>query len=113
MTKSKKNKELILKGIGGAPGITEGKVKKILSPFKAVKMNKGSIAVAEFTTPVLAYSLRGAKAIVCEKGTKTAHAAVVSREWGIPGLVGVENALKVLKNGQMIVVDADEGKIYS
>ncbi len=113
MTKLKKNKELILKGLSGSPGITEGRVKKILSPFKAIKVEKGSIAVAEFTTPVLAYSLRGAKAIICEKGTKTAHAAVVSREWGIPCLVSVKNALKVLKNGQWIVVDADEGKIYS
>ena len=106
------NKKPILRGIKGAPGVTEGRVRKILTPYKEVKFEAGYVAVTEFTTPVLALSLKEAKAIVCEKGTTTSHAAVISREWGIPCLVSVKEAMTILQDEDFIIVDADEGVIY-
>ena len=104
--------EVILEGIVGSPGLVEGKAWIIKDPEKKPDHVKSDyIMVADHTSPVLALALRGAKAIVCEKGTTTSHAAVVAREYGIPCLVSVKNALATIKNDDFIVVDADQGKV--
>ncbi|MFA5070233.1 MAG: PEP-utilizing enzyme [Patescibacteria group bacterium] len=103
---------IILNGIAGSPGLVEGRAWIIKDPEKTPKdLKPDYIMVADHTSPVLALALRQAKAIVCEKGTTTSHAAVVAREFGIPCLVSVKNALATIKNDDFLVVDADEGKV--
>ncbi|MCJ7604736.1 MAG: PEP-utilizing enzyme, partial [Dehalococcoidales bacterium] len=57
--------------------------------------------------------MKRASAIVTDRGGRTAHAAIVSRELGIPCIVGSENATSVLKDGQVITVDGSNGKVYA
>ncbi len=99
------------KGISACSGKVRGKVLKIDNPIKPVLGKKGYILVAPFTTPVIALAISQAKGIVCEKGGITSHAAIISRELGIPCVVGVTGILAVLKNNQLITVDANKGEI--
>src|SRR3990170_4579830 len=70
------------------------------------------IMVAEMTTPDYVPAMKRAAAIVTDKGGRTAHAAIVSRELGIPCVVGTENATEVLTTGQLITVDGSRGRVY-
>lgn len=74
-------------------------------------MNKGDILVAETTSPELIVACKKAAAIVTDIGGLLSHAAIVSRELGIPCIVGTENATKVLKDGDIVKVDAKKGTV--
>lgn len=99
-------------GLGASPGLVKGKVWLIKDPVAIVQPKPGYIIIAPFTTPVIAPAIATAKAIVCEKGGITAHAAIIAREFGIPCVVGVKNVLETFRNNQMIVVDANKGIVY-
>lgn len=73
------------------------------------KMNKGDILVAQSTTPELVPLCKKAKAIVADQGGMLSHAAIISRELNIPGIVGTNNATKLLKDGDRVEVDAYKG----
>jgi len=73
---------------------------------------QGDVLVAEMTTPDFVPAMKRASAIVTDRGGRTAHAAIVSRELGIPCVVGTGNAMAVLKDGQEITVDGSKGKVY-
>lgn len=75
-------------------------------------LGKGGILVTEMTTPDFVPLMKRAGAIVTDKGGRTCHAAIVSRELGIPCIVGTGNATHLLKNGQVVTVDATAGKVY-
>jgi phosphoenolpyruvate synthase/pyruvate phosphate dikinase len=75
------------------------------------KVKKGDILVASMTRPEYMPALRKAAAIVTDEGGITCHAAIVSRELGIPCIVGTKIATQVLKDGQRVEVDADEGVV--
>lgn len=75
------------------------------------KMNKGDILVAKTTAPELMISCEKASAIVTDIGGLLSHAAIVSREFGIPCIVGTGNATKILKDGDEVEVDADNGVV--
>ena len=118
--KSKENaKELpeikakpILTGVAASPGITAGKVRIVPTASQIKKVKKGDVLVAEMTTPDFVPAMKKATAIVTERGGRTAHAAIVSRELGIPCVVGTESALKILSDGQEITVDGYRGQVY-
>ncbi|HDI11958.1 MAG TPA: phosphoenolpyruvate synthase, partial [Candidatus Bathyarchaeota archaeon] len=85
----------------------------IFSPEDAEKlMQKGDILVTTMTNPDFVPYMRIASAIVTDKGGVTCHAAIVSRELGIPCVVGTENATKVMETGKEYTVDARNGIIY-
>ncbi len=73
------------------------------------KMEKGDILVAETTAPELIVACRKAGAIVTDMGGLMSHAAIVSRELGIPCIVGTKVATKILKEGDLVEVDANKG----
>ncbi|MEK7587161.1 MAG: phosphoenolpyruvate synthase [Patescibacteria group bacterium] len=99
-----KGKTLVTGTAVGAK-ITTGKVHIILSPKQLGEFKKGEILVTEITDPDWEPIMKIASAIITDKGGRTSHAAIVSRELGIPCVVGTGNATKILKNGQMITVD--------
>ncbi len=103
--------KIILKGTTASLGIVEGKVKIITDPYKST-INKGEILVTEMTTPRFTHLIMKAGAIVTDIGGMLCHAAIISREYIIPCIVGTEKATQVLKDGQKIIVNANEGKIY-
>ncbi len=75
------------------------------------KMRQGDILVAETTAPELIVACKKAGAIVTDMGGLMSHAAIVSREFEIPCVVGTKNASKILKDGDVVEVDADRGVI--
>ena len=104
--------EAILNGLGASPGNATGKVKIVYSPQDLTKIEKGDILVAVMTNPDYVPSMEKAAAIVTDEGGTTSHAAIVSRELGIPCIVGTGNATKLLKEEQLITVDGSRGKAY-
>ncbi len=102
----------VLKGSPASPGIITGKVVIIRDPKDNDKILKGDILVAPMTTPDFVPAMKRAAAIVTDRGGQTSHAAIVSRELGVPCVVGTGNATTKLKNGDIITVDAQKGEVY-
>lgn len=102
----------LLSGSPASPGIGIGPVRIIHSPNEIDKVKKGDVLVAPQTNPDYVPAMKRAIAIVTEKGGRTSHAAIVSRELGIPAVVGVEGATKVLKNDMTVSVDGKAGEIF-
>ncbi len=103
---------VLLSGEKASPGIASGPVQIVPQASQIDKVKSGDVMVAEMTTPDFVPAMKRAVAIVTNRGGRTAHAAIVSRELGIPCIVGAEKATQILKNGQVITVDGSHGKIY-
>lgn len=103
----------ILAGLAASPGIAVGPARIVPDASHIDKVKDGDILVAEMTTPDFVPAMKRAAAIVTDRGGRTAHAAIVSRELGIPCVVGTGTATNVLSDGQLITVDGYEGKVYS
>jgi pyruvate,water dikinase len=104
--------EAILTGSPASPGVASGPVKLVPDPSQIDKVLDGDILVAEMTTPDFVPAMKRAAAIVTDRGGRTAHAAIVSRELGIPCVVGTEKAMATLKDGQVITVNGTGGEVY-
>ncbi|AGG06190.1 MULTISPECIES: phosphoenolpyruvate synthase [Dehalococcoides] len=104
---------IMLQGAAASPGLATGGVKILQDPSEIDLVLPGDILVAEMTTPDFVPAMKRAAAIVTNRGGRTSHAAIVSRELGIPCVVGTGEATKVLKNDQMITVDGTHGKVYN
>jgi pyruvate, water dikinase len=107
--------ETIMKGISIGGTIVNGKVKLVHDTTDLRGIDENTILVTEMTEPDWVPALRNAAGIVTDFGGRTCHAAIVSRELGIPAVVGTGNATKTLKDGQEITIssaEGDEGKIY-
>ncbi|MDI6815220.1 MAG: phosphoenolpyruvate synthase, partial [Dehalococcoidales bacterium] len=103
---------VLLSGTPASPGMASGPVKIVYDASQIDKVERGDILVAEMTTPDFVPAMKRAAAIVTERGGRTAHAAIVSRELGIPCVVGAEQAMATLTDGQIITVDGSQGKVY-
>jgi phosphohistidine swiveling domain-containing protein len=98
-----------LRGSTAYAGKTQGKVKIINRPEDMQKMEDGDILVSVATTPSIVPAMKQAAAIVSDEGGLTCHAAIVSRELRIPCVVGTKVATRVLKDGDLVEVDAEKG----
>lgn len=98
-----------LTGMCACPGKARGRVKIVNLQEEISKMQDGDIMVAHTTFPALVPAMKKAAAIVTEDGGITCHAAIVSRELKIPCVVGTKIATKILKDGDMVEVDATKG----
>ncbi len=109
--------EVILKGLPASPGYATGSVKILMDPSEMDKISNGEILVTKMTAPDWVPIMEKAKAIITDEGGLTCHAAIVSRELGVPCLVGTSSygkkATEVLKDGQLITIDARNGVVYS
>jgi len=108
---SSSNKQVQLKGTPAFCGKAKGRVKKILEEKDMPKFNEGDILVSYATNPNLVPIMGKAAAIITQEGGLTCHAAIFSREFSIPCIVGVKNVLDGLKDGDMVEVDAYKGEI--
>ncbi|MEK7551555.1 MAG: phosphoenolpyruvate synthase [Patescibacteria group bacterium] len=104
--------KLILKGGPASPGISSGPVRIVLSAKEIGKVMPGDVLVAPQTNPDYVPAMKKASAIVTDSGGTTSHAAIISRELGIPAVVGTHEATHKLKNGNVITVDGTKGEIY-
>ena len=82
-----------------------------IGKYVELKVKKGEILVTTMTSPDFVPAMKLAAAIVTDRGGITSHAAIVSRELGIACIVGTERATKILKDGDLVEVDANEGTI--
>ena len=98
--------------VSAGSGKVKGRVKILLSPRNLEKMKKGDILVAPMTSPDYIVAIRKAAAIVTDEGGLTCHAAIVSRELGIPCIVGTKIATKILKDDDKVEVNANHGVVY-
>jgi pyruvate,water dikinase len=102
----------LLQGEPASFGIGFGKVVKISSAKEIDKVKEGDVLVTEMTAPDFVPAMKRAAAIVTDKGGQTSHAAIVSRELGVPAVVGAKIATKILKSDQIITVNGSTGVVY-
>ena len=102
----------VLKGISASIGIASGSVKIIHSPDQMDVIKEGNVLVTEMTSPDYVPAMKRSAAIVTDTGGQTSHAAIVSRELGIPCVVGTGTATHTLKAEMVISVDGAKGLIY-
>ncbi|MFH1180988.1 MAG: phosphoenolpyruvate synthase [bacterium] len=107
--KIKTAKNPILTGAAVGNKIGQGKVRIIQDVSKISEFERGEVLVTRMTDPDWVSIFPLASAIITEEGGKTCHAAIVSRELGVPAIVGVKNAVKILKTGQIITADCSQG----
>jgi len=105
----KTSQKPILTGIAVGDKIGQGRARIIKSISKISQFKKGEVLVTKMTDPDWVPIMRIASAIVTEEGGRTAHAAIVSRELGLPCIVGAKKATKILKAGQEVTVDCTQG----
>jgi pyruvate,water dikinase len=103
---------VLLTGQPASPGVGIGLVKVCLDPREMDIVKQGDVLVAEMTTPDFVPAMKRASAIITERGGRTCHAAIVSRELGIPCVVGVHQATTSLELGRQVTVDGSSGKVY-
>ncbi len=108
-TRLERNQGHTINGMPAFPGVVVGKVRMILVASDVIKMEKGEILVAKYTTPDYIFAFDKAVAVVTDEGGITSHAAVVAREMKLPTVVGTGNATTVLNDGDKIRVDATKG----
>lgn len=107
--------KVLVQGAAVGARIGHGKARSIKDPSQLDEFQQGEVLVAPLTDPDWEPIMKKASAIVTDSGGRTSHAAIVSRELGIPAVVGTGNATKVLKNGQEITVvcsEGEAGKVY-
>ncbi len=103
----------ILEGQAASPGTGSGPAVIIKDPKELKRVRSGQILVTEMTTPDFVPAMKKVKGIVTDQGGQTSHAAIVSRELGVPCVVGTNTATKIIKEGDLVTVDGTSGKIYS
>ena len=109
-------RKIVVKGLPASPGKAAGRAHVIENPEDIDDFKEGEILVTTMTAPDWVPAMKKAKAIVTDAGGMTCHASIVSRELGIPCIVGTksrsEEATKTITDGQMITVDATNGIVY-
>jgi pyruvate, water dikinase len=111
----RKRGRVLLSGLAIGDAIAAGPVCRLRSPAEAARFNDGAILVTATTDPDWLPIMRRAAAIVTDHGGRTSHAAIVSRELGLPAIVGTGNATAKLKSGQPVTVscaEGDQGFVY-
>ena len=103
--------EVLLRGLGAAPGAASGPVRILGALAEAEKFGDGVVLVTRMTSPDWVPLMRRAAAIVTDSGGMTCHAAIVSRELGIPCVVGTQRATTKLRDDELVTVDATRGLV--
>ncbi len=102
---------VLVRGLGAAPGVGSGPVRILRSLEEARDLAAGDVLVTHMTAPDWVPLMRRAAAIVTETGGMTCHAAIVSRELGLPCIVGTGDAMSRLRTGELVTVDAGRGLV--
>ena len=102
----------LVQGLSASPGIARGKVILVEDMEEIASVKEGDILVTGMTNPDMVPAMRRAKAVITNEGGRTCHAAIVSRELGIPCIVGAGDATEHLDDDMQVTVDATRGVIY-
>ncbi len=102
---------VVLSGLGASPGRASGGVTTVEDLGQLDAVGEGDIIAAEMTTPDMVPAMKRAAGLVTDEGGMTSHAAIVSRELGVPAVVGTGNATDRLRDGQTVTVDGEKGAV--
>ncbi|UPV73006.1 phosphoenolpyruvate synthase [Halorussus limi] len=105
------NGDVLVSGLGASPGMASGAVRIVDQLDQLDKVSDGDIIVTEMTTPDMVPAMKRAAGIVTDEGGMTSHAAIVSRELGVPAVVGSTDATATLTDDQRITIDGDKGTV--
>jgi len=103
--------EYLLSGLGASPGTASGEVRVVTKLDHLDQVGQGDVIVTEMTMPDMVPAMKRAAAIVTDEGGMTSHAAIISRELGVPAVVGTGGATHTLENGQVVTVDGEMGAV--
>lgn len=104
---------LVDSGTCAAPGVGVGHVVHVAGRDDALALPRGSVMVAVEALPDLALALPRASAVIAQRGAVSGHLAATAREFGVPALLGVDNAASALEQGSLVTVDADARRVYA
>jgi len=102
---------ILVQGLAASAGRASGLVRVLHSPDEGHELQNGEVLVAPMTSPDWVPTMRRAAAVVTDGGGMTCHAAIVSRELGVPAVVGARNATTVLRDGELVTVDGAQGVV--
>jgi len=102
---------VLLQGLAASTGVASGAVRVLMSPKEGHQLQRGEVLVAPMTNPDWVPTIRRAAAVVTDGGGMTCHAAIVSRELGVPCVVGARTATTTLRDGEVVTVDGARGTI--
>jgi pyruvate, water dikinase len=102
----------LLQGLAASKGSASGRVRVLQSPKQGHELQAGEVLVAPMTNPDWVPTIRRAAAVITDGGGMTCHAAIVSRELGVPCVVGARTATTALHDGQVVTVDGARGAVY-
>ncbi len=105
--------QVLVRGLGASPGTATGAVRVLHNPEEGAALVQGEILVAPMTNPDWVPVLRRAGALVTDGGGMTCHAAIVTRELGVPCIVGARRATEVLRDGELVTVDGTKGVVVA
>ena len=103
----------VVRGMGASPGVATGRVRVLASASESSQLQQGEVLVATMTSPDWVPLMHRACAIVTDAGGMTSHAAIVSRELGIPCVVGTRTATQVLQDGMLVTVNGKDGSVVA
>ncbi|PSQ13286.1 phosphoenolpyruvate synthase, partial [Halobacteriales archaeon QS_7_69_60] len=103
--------DVLASGLGASPGIASGPARVVRNLDQLDKIGEGDVIITEMTTPDMVPAMKRASGIVTDEGGMTSHAAIVSRELGVPAIVGCETGTETLDDGQVITIDGDTGSV--
>nr|WP_295000409.1 phosphoenolpyruvate synthase [uncultured Methanobrevibacter sp.] len=104
--------DVLVRGLGASPGMASGKVKIVLDIDELDKIKDGDIMVTTMTTPDMVPAMRRASGIVTDEGGVTCHASIISRELGIPCVVGTGDATTTLEENTGVTLDGKKGLVF-
>ena len=102
---------VLLQGLAASHGIASGTVRVLRTPDEGDQLRAGEVLVAPMTNPDWVPTIRRAAAVVTDGGGMTCHAAIVTRELGVPCVVGARTATTTLRDGEVVTVDGARGTI--
>ncbi|PGF15258.1 phosphoenolpyruvate synthase [Natrinema sp. CBA1119] len=110
-TDSSSTGDVLVDGLGSSPGTVSGPARIVIKLDDLDKVSEGDIIVTEMTMPDMVPAMKRASGIITDEGGMTSHAAIVSRELGVPAIVGTTNATTTLEDGQVVTLDGDKGAV--
>ena len=103
--------ESMLRGLAASRGVYEGPARRVSDPSEFARIAEGDVLVTESTTEAFNILLPLLGAIVTDSGGLLSHAAIVAREYGIPGVIGTREATDRIPDGARVRVDGDAGEV--
>ena len=103
--------DVLVDGLGASPGVVSGAVRIVHKLDHLDQVQEGDVMVTEMTMPDMVPAMKRAAGIVTDEGGMTSHAAIISRELGVPAVVGTGNGTRLLEDGRNVTLDGDKGTI--